>query len=370
MKIALVHDYINQYGGAERVLEAFMDMYPEAPVYTLISDLSKMPERFRHVDIRNSFIQSIPFSKKFYKHMINLFPLAVEQFDLREYDVILSTSSAFAKGVITNPNQLHISYCHTPMRYVWDLYHQYMNEDIKNPLFKLVLPMLLHRIRIWDQVSSRRVDHFIANSKNVSKRILKYYGRPSQVIYPPVNFEQYHISDQIQDYFLIVSRLLPYKRVDMVIEAFNQLKKPLVIIGDGYDRKRLESLAGPHITFLGYQSDETIAQYYSQCQAFIMAGEEDFGITPLEAQASGRPVIAYRKGGSLETVIEGETGLFFNEQKPSSLLNTLEKFSVKDFNSNTIRNHALSFSTPRFKQEINAFIQQKIRGAHDENETY
>jgi glycosyltransferase involved in cell wall biosynthesis len=244
-----------------------------------------------------------------------------------------------------------------------------MNEDIKNPLFKLLLPMLLHRIRIWDQVSSRRVDHFIANSKNVSKRILKYYGRSSQVIYPPVNFEQYHIAEQIQDYFLIVSRLLPYKRVDMVIEAFNQLKKPLVIIGDGYDRKRLESLAGPHITFLGYQSDETIAQYYSQCQAFIMAGEEDFGITPLEAQASGRPVIAYRKGGSLETVIEGETGLFFNEQKPSSLLNTLEQFSVENFNSDTIRNHALGFSTPRFKQEIDAFIQQKIRGAHHENET-
>jgi glycosyltransferase involved in cell wall biosynthesis len=370
MKIALVHDYINQYGGAERVLEAFMDMYPDAPVYTLISDLSKMPERFRQVDIRNSFIQSVPFSRKLYKHMINLFPIAIEQFDLREFDVILSTSSAFAKGVLTNPNQLHISYCHTPMRYVWDLYHQYVKEDIKNPLFKFVLPLLLHSIRNWDQLSSRRVDHFIANSLNVAKRIEKYYGRPSQVIYPPVNFDQYYKSDQIKDYFLVVSRLLPYKRVDTVIEAFNQLKKPLIIIGDGYDRKRLESLAGSNITFLGYQSDETIAKYYSECQAFIMAGEEDFGITPLEAQASGRPVIAYRMGGSLETVIEGQTGLFFNEQKPESLLHTIQQFSNDQFDSDTIRNHALAFSTQRFKQEIAAFIHQKIRGDHNENETY
>ncbi|NOU92954.1 glycosyltransferase [Paenibacillus sp. LMG 31456] len=359
MKVALVHDYLNQYGGAERVLECFMDMFPEAPVYTLISDLSKMPERFRHTDIKNSFVQKIPSSNKHYKKMLGLFPLAVEQFDLREYDLVLSSSSAFAKGIITNPSQLHICYCHTPMRYVWDLYHQYMDE-IKNPIFKKALPFILHRIRNWDQLSSQRVDHFISNSHNVSRRIKKYYNRESTVIHPPVSIDRFHPSNANEDYFLIVSRLIPYKRIDLVIEVFNKLKLPLVIIGDGYDRDRLKKMAGPTVKMLGYQSDEIISEYYAKCKAFILAGEEDFGITPLEAQANGKPVIAFGKGGAKETVIDGQTGLFFSEHSVTSLTEALVRFNNSTFDSQTIKEHANRFNETRFKQEMLDFINAAI----------
>lgn len=359
MKIAIVHDYINQHGGAERVLEAFMELYPEAPIYTLISDISKMPDAFHKAKIHNSFIQRIPFSQQHYKKMLSLFPLAVEQFDLREYDVILSTSSAFAKGVITNPNQIHICYCHTPMRYVWDLYHQYI-EELKNPLYKWYLPKVLHRIRQWDYVSAQRVDYYIANSYNVSRRIQKYYGRESTVIHPPVSSEQFKIADQIDDYYLIVSRLIPYKRIDVIIEAFNQLGWPLIIIGDGYDRKRLQNLANKNITFMGYQPDQVIIEYYSKCKGFILGGEEDFGITPLEAQASGRPVFAYGKGGALETVISGETGHFFHAQKAEHIINELKEMASSTFNPEVIRSHAETFNKEKFKQKIHQFICSKM----------
>ncbi len=366
MKIAIVHDYINQYGGAERVLEVFMEMFPDAPIYTMVKDLSKMPAKFQNADIRTSFIQKIPFAKNHYKKMLSLFPLAVEQFDLRSYDVILTSSSAFAKGVITTPNQLNICYCYTPMRYVWDLYHQYITEDVTNPIFKLLLPSVLHKIRMWDQLTAQRVDHFIADSKSISNRIKKYYGRDSEVIYPPVNFDQFYPSEQIGDYFLIVSRLIPYKRIDIVIEAFNSLGWPLVIIGDGYDRPRLQSLAKANVQFMGFQSDDVIAEYYSKCKGFILGGEEDFGITPLEAQASGRPVIAYRKGGALETVKEFETGVFFDEPTSKSLLQAISKFQELQFDTQTIRAHANNFSREKFKQEISQFIQSRIKGATHE----
>lgn len=359
MKIAIVHDYLNQHGGAERVLEAFMELYPDAPIYTIISDLTKMPPVFHTKTIYNSFIQDVPFSKKHYKKMLSLLPLAVEQFDLRQYDIILSTSSAFAKGVITNPNQIHICYCHTPMRYVWDLYSQYM-EELKNPIFKFVLPRILHRIRQWDYTSAQRVDHYIANSHNVAARIKKYYGRDSHVIHPPVNLEQFHVSDTVGDYYLIVSRLIPYKRIDLIIEAFNLLQWPLFIIGDGYDRKRLEGIAQSNITFMGYQPDHIIAEYYSKCKAFILGGEEDFGITPLEAQASGRPVLAFGKGGALETVVPGKTGLFFKEQQVDSIVAELRVIESLEFNSTVIRQHAETFSKENFKQHISQFIQSKL----------
>ncbi|MEF3313266.1 glycosyltransferase [Paenibacillus sp. GYB004] len=357
MKIALVHDYLNQYGGAERVLESFMDLYPNAPIYTLISDITKLPQRFQEVEIHNSFIQSLPFSLKHYKKMINLFPLAIEQFDLRGYDLVLSSSSAFAKGVITNPSQIHICYCHTPMRYVWDLYHQYMLE-ISNPIFKRILPHVLHKIRLWDQISAQRVDSYISNSHNVSHRINKYYGRESHVIHPPVSLAHLEISSRNEDFFLIVSRLIPYKRIDLVIEAFNKLHLPLVIIGDGYDYPRLKRMAGSTITMLGYQSDEVIHEYYSKCSAAILAGEEDFGITPLEAQGHGKPVIAYGKGGALETVINGITGIYFNEPTVDSLIDALSQFRIMNFNSEDIYNHAKTFNIDRFKLEIKDFIQR------------
>lgn len=360
MKVAIVHDYLNQRGGAERVLECFIDLFPNAPIYTIISDLSIMPEKIRNADVRHSFIQKIPFSKKHYKKMISWFPLAVEQFDLREYDVILSSSSAFAKGVITNPNQLNICYCYTPMRYVWDLYHQYVNEDITNPIFKRLLPSVLHKIRIWDQVSAQRVDHFIADSHNIAKRIKKYYGRDSDVIYPPVNLDRFSVTTRSEDFLLIVSRLIPYKRVDLAIEACNRLKQPLVIIGDGYDLPRLKAMAGPTIQMLGYQPDEVSADYYSRCKGFILPGEEDFGITPLEAQACGKPVIAYGKGGALETVLDGTTGQFFYEPTADSLMQTIEKFNKITYDPQACRDQALRFSEDSFKSLIyNKILQCK-----------
>jgi glycosyltransferase involved in cell wall biosynthesis len=361
MKIAIVHDYLNQSGGAERVLECFMDLFPQAPIYTMVSDLSNMPKRFEHTDIRHSFIQSIPFSKNHYKKMLSLFPIAVEQFDLREYDIILSSSSAFAKGVITNPNQLHICYCYTPMRYVWDLYHQYIEEDVKNPIFRKVLPYVLHKIRMWDCITAQRVDQFISISNSISNRIAKYYGRESTVIYPPVSYDKFKQSDKIEDFFLIVSRMIPYKRIDIAIDAFNKLQKPLVIIGDGYDRKRLESLAGPTITFLGRQPDEVIVDYYSRCKGFLLAGEEDFGITPLEAQSSGRPVIAYGKGGALETVINNVTGVFFEESTSEDIIKAVHKFESISFDSHAIREHANKFNEARFKREIMDYISIAIQ---------
>lgn len=360
MKIALVHDYLNQYGGAERVLECFMDLFPDAPVYTLLSDLDRMPRRFREVKINNSFIQSIPFSKRHYKKMMPFFPTAIEQFDFREYDLVLSSSSAFAKGILTNSNQIHICYCHTPMRYVWDLYHQVIKEDFGKSLYRFVLPSTLHKIRMWDQISSNRVDAFIANSFNVSSRIKKYYGRSSTVIHPPVHFNRFFPSDKIEDYFLVVSRLIPYKRIDLVIEAFNELGWPLVIIGDGYDKERLHRLAGSTIKFLGHQPDEVIDEYYARCRAFIMAGEEDFGISPLEAQACGRPVIAYGKGGALETVLPNETGLFFKKQSKESLIETLLSFRPDEFDTNAVRDHARTFNAERFKAQINNQIKHLV----------
>ncbi|SFM12810.1 Glycosyltransferase involved in cell wall bisynthesis [Paenibacillus sp. 1_12] len=368
MKIAIVHDYLNQYGGAERVLECFLDLFPNAPVYTMLTDLSKMPARFAQVDIRNSYIHSIPFSKKHYKKMLSLFPTAVEQFDLREYDVILSSSSAFAKGVITNPNQIHICYCYTPMRYVWDLYHQYIQEDVTNPIFRTLLPFVLHKIRMWDLITAQRVDHFIADSKSISRRIAKYYGRESDVIYPPVSYDNFKQAENTEEFFLIVSRMIPYKRIDIAIEAFNKLKKPLVIIGDGYDRKRLESLAGDTITFMGRQPDEVIVEYYSKCKGFILAGEEDFGITPLEAQSSGRPVIAFGKGGALETVVENETGVFFYESTADSIIEAVRKFESIAFDSSVIRKHAHGFNETRFKEEILKYIQMAIHQKEHSNE--
>lgn len=359
MKVALVHDYLNQYGGAERVLECFMDLYPDAPIYTIISNLDKMPQRFREADVRTSFVQKIPFSAKHYKKMLGIFPLAVEQMDLREYDLVLSSSSAFAKGVITNPSQIHVCYCHTPMRYVWDLYHQYM-EEMRNPIFRLALPSILHKIRLWDQATAHRVDSFISNSFNVANRIQKYYRRDSQVIHPPVSLDHLKLSATSENFFLIVSRLIPYKRIDLVIETFNQLQWPLVIIGDGYDRPRLEQLAGPTVQMLGYQPDEVIHDYYSRCKAFILAGEEDFGITPLEAQAHGKPVIAYGKGGALETVIDGVTGLFFKEQTTAALTDALMRYMDRYFDPVVIHNHAQTFNEQRFKDQIARFVESAV----------
>lgn len=364
MKIALIHDHLAQDGGAEKVLKVFCDMFPEAPIYTLLYEKENADKNYKDRQIETSIIQKLPGGVKHYKWYLPFMPMAVEFFDLRDFDVVLSDASAFAKGVVTSTKTLHICYCHTPTRYLWSDTHQYINELKYNKLFKKFIALSLSVLRMWDKAASGRVDYYIANSKFVAKRIKKYYGRESTVIYPPVEIGKFSVSAEPGKYFLIGGRLAPYKRVDMVIEAFKQTGLPLKIYGNGIDLPRLRQLAEGHdnIEFLGrYVSDEEKAGLYRDCIAFINPQEEDFGITPLEANASGRPVIAYAAGGALETVKPGVTGEFFDEQTAESLAGALKKFDPTRYDAKTIRTHAETFSVERFKQEISSFIEDKKR---------
>ncbi len=361
MKVALIHDHLAQDGGAEKVLKVLADLFPEAPIYTLLYEKKNVDKYFKDKHIETSIIQKLPGGVKHYQWYMPLMPMAVEFFDLRNYDLVISDASAFAKGVITSPNALHICYCHTPTRYVWDYTHQYINELKYNKYLKKIISLVLNYIRLWDRMAADRVDKFIANSKTVQQRIKKYYRRNSIVIYPPVELDKFYILDDLADYFLIGGRLAPYKRVDMVIEACNKLNKKLKIFGDGVDLPRLKEIAGDNenIEFLGRVDDKTRAELYSKCQAFLNPQEEDFGITVIESMASGRPVIAYRKGGAAETVIENVTGKFFNKQTVEDLVEVLRNFNSRSFDPKIIRQHAEKFSTERFKKEIKNFIEEE-----------
>ncbi len=361
MKVALVHDYLNQMGGAERVVIALHEIFPDAPIYTSIYDPERVDPVFRQMDIRTTFMQKLPLVTKHHQPYLPFYPFAMESLDLRGYDLVLSSSSAFGKGVITKPETMHICYCHTPMRWCWN-YREYVEREQLGGMARRVLPFLITGLRVWDQTSAMRVDHFIANSPVVAERIAKYYRREAVVIPPPVEAQRFPFdpATQPEDYFLIVSRLIPYKRIDLAIEACNRLQLPLVIIGSGRDEARLRRLAGPTIRFTGRLSDEEVLHYYTHCRAFLFPGEEDFGITPLEAQAAGRPVIAYGAGGALASVVEGVTGLFFREQTAESLAATLTAFDERQFDPQAIRNHALEFDLPRFHRRILQFIEAKM----------
>ena len=361
MKVALVHDYLNQMGGAERVVMAFHEIFPDAPIYTSIYDPQRVDPAFQKMDIRTSFMQKFPLVTKHHQPYLPFYPFAMESLDLRGYDLVLSSSSAFAKGVITRPETMHICYCHTPMRWCWN-YDEYVEREQLGKIARSILPFFITGLRTWDQSSSMRVDHFIANSPVVAERIRKYYRRDAVVIPPPVDASRFSFDPtaQPEDYFLIVSRLIPYKRIDLAIAACNKLQLPLIIIGNGRDLERLKKMAGPTIRFLGRLSDEEVLYYYAHCRALLFPGEEDFGITPLEAQASGRPVIAYGAGGALASVIDGVTGVFFKEQTVESLASILEAFDEHKFDPQTMRNHALEFDMPRFHRRILQFIQAKM----------
>ena len=365
MKVALVHDYLNQMGGAERVVMAFHEIFPDAPIYTSIYDPQRVDPAFQKMDVRTSFMQKIPMVTKHHQPFLPLYPFAMEQLDLRGYDLVLSSSSAFGKGVLTRPETLHICYCHTPMRWCWN-YDEYVEREHLGRVSRSILPFLITGLRIWDQSTAMRVDDFIANSPVVAERIKKYYRRDAVVIPPPVEADRFLFdpATQPEDYFLILGRLVPYKRIDLAIEACNALQLPLVIIGGGRDLERLQRMAGPTIRFLGRLSDEEVLHYYAHCRAFLFPGEEDFGIAPLEAQASGRPVIAYGAGGALASVIDGVTGLFFHEQTVESLISTLASFETSRFDPEVIRNHALEFDKPRFKRRIQQFIDTKFQERH------
>ena len=361
MKVALVHDYLNQMGGAERVVMAFHQIFPDAPIYTSIYDPQRVDPAFQEMDIRTSFMQKFPLVTRHHQPYLPFYPFAMESLDLRDYELVLSSSSAFGKGVITGPRTMHICYCHTPMRWCWN-YREYVEREQLGGMARLVLPLLISGLRVWDQVSAMRVDHFIANSPVVAERIQKYYRRDAVVIPPPVEVSRFSFDPdiEVEDYFLIISRLIPYKRIDLAIEACNRLRLPLVIIGDGRDLERLKRLAGPTIRFLGRLSDQEVLHYYARCRALLFPGEEDFGITPLEAQACGRPVIAYGSGGALASVVEGITGVFFYEQTVDSLATALASFDERRYVPQTIRSHALEFDMPRFHRRILQFIEAKM----------
>lgn len=365
MKVALIHDHLAQDGGAEKVLKVFSDMFPEAPIYTLLYEKKQVDKYFKDRHIETSIIQKLPGGIKHYQWYLTFMPLAVEFFDLSSYDLVISDASAFAKGVITKPDCLHICYCHTPTRYLWSDTHQYINDLKYNKWFKKIISMVLNRIRIWDRLAADRVDVFIANSKTVKGRIAKYYRRDSTVIYPPVETEKYSVRDlstqkQEEKYFLAGCRLAPYKRIDLVVEAFKNLGDDykLKVFGDGVDLKRLQTIAGDakNIEFLGRVSEDDKVKLFEEAQAFINPQEEDFGITVVESMAAGRPVIAYRRGGATETVIEGKTGIFFDEQTAESLMAAVKGFANINFNPTEIRAHAEQFSVANFKRQITDFI--------------
>lgn len=358
MKVALVHDFLNQVGGAEKVLQVFHELFPKAPVYTITYDKDKTRGVFESMDIRTSFIQDLPFGVSRYKWYLSLMPAAIESFDLSNFDVVISDSSAYANGVITKPETLHISYCHSPTRYLWSDTHEY-TEELKQPtLVKQMLPIALNRIRVWDRIAADRVDAFIANSGNVQRRIKKYYNRDSDIIYPPVETERFSLAEEKEDFFLIVSRLRPYKRVDLAIEAFNALGFPLKIIGTGEEMDNLKKMSGDSIEFLGALSDEQVVEYMGKAKAFLHPQDEDFGIAAVEAMAAGTPVIAYGNGGALETVIDNETGVLFNPQTPYKLVDVIRDFDPTKFDSKKIQQHAQQFSTATFKSQIKDYIDQ------------
>lgn len=357
MKVALVHEWLTNMAGSERCVVNFKEIYKDAPIYTTMYNPDNLDKELKNIDVRTSFLQR--WVKKGHQKFLPFMPFAFENFDLNEYDVILSSNSSCSKGVITASKAVHICYCHTPMRYAWEFYHEYINNSNMGKLKKKLLRVFMNYMRIWDRLSADRVDYFIANSENVARRIWKYYRRESVVIHPPVRCNLFNISNDDEDYFLVLSRLVGYKKVDLAVKAFNELGLPLVIIGSGEEMDRLKSIAKDNIKFLGRQPDEVIKDYYSKCRAFIFPGEEDFGITPLEAMASGRPVIAYGKGGVLETVVEGKTGLFFEEQTVDSLKDAVIKFNNMSFDKNEIRNHAKKFDESVFKEKIEKFVQEK-----------
>mgnify|MGYP001202679846 CR=1 FL=1 len=365
MKVALIHDHLAQDGGAEKVLKVFSDMFPDAPIYTLLYEDKQVAKYFTDRHIETSIIQKLPGGVKHYQWYLMFMPMAVEFFDLSEFDVVISDTSSFAKGVITKPDCLHICYCHTPTRYLWSDTHQYINELKYNKWFKKIIGMVLSSIRSWDRLAADRVDVFIANSKTVQDRIVKYYRRNSTVVYPPVETDKFSIIDlnnqkPEEKYFLAGCRLAPYKRIDLVIEAFKNLGTDykLKIFGDGVDLERLKIIAqgSSNIEFLGRVSEDDKVKLFEGAQAFINPQEEDFGITVVESMAAARPVIAYRKGGATETVIEGKTGLFFDTQISSSLEEVLRKFYNYTFNSAEIKAHAEQFSVKNFTKQIEEFI--------------
>lgn len=370
MKKALIHDWFSTYAGAEKCVESFTNIWDDFEIYSLI-DFLKGADRdkiLKGKHAHTSFIQKLPFAKDKYRNYLPLFPLAIEQFDLSGYDVVLSSSHAVAKGVLTHSNQLHIAYVHTPIRYAWDLYHQYLRESgLDRGLKGVLAKYFLHKIRLWDASTANRVDHYVANSRYIARRIKKTYGKPSDVIYPPVDVDKFTLRETKEEFYLTASRMVPYKKIDLIVEAFSQTDKKLLVIGDGPDMAKIRSKAGKNVELLGFADDETMADLMGRAKAFVFAAEEDFGITPVEAQACGTPVICFGRGGARETVLDGESGLYFMEQNAKELLAAVAKFeqNYDKFEPTKIRENSLKFSRARFEAEIKSYVEKKYEEFKD-----
>ena len=360
-KTAIVHEWFTSHAGSEKVVEQILRLYPNADLYSLVDFLPSSDRDFiQHRPVTTSVIQTLPFAKKHFRNYLPLMPLAIEQFDLSAYDLIISSHHAVAKGVLTRPDQLHISYVHTPLRYGWELQHQYLQQaNLTRGAKSLLTRAILHYMRLWDVASANRVDAFLANSRYVARRIEKTYRRAAEVIYPPVAVQRFKPDCPREAFYLTVSRFVPYKRVDLTVQAFNHLGLPLVIIGDGSSDRTLRKMAKPNIQFLGKQSDMVVEDYMQRCRGFIFPPEEDFGITPVEAQAAGAPVIAYARGGQAETVVHEQTGYLFPHQTVESLVQSVKRLeaSVGQFEAGALSAHAEQFSAMQFQTKFQSFVE-------------
>ncbi|MDH2669985.1 glycosyltransferase family 4 protein [Klebsiella quasipneumoniae] len=366
--IGIVADWLVTYAGSEKVIKEFIEIYSGAELYSVVDFLSDEDrELFKGKKANTTYIQNLPMAKKKYQKYLPLMPMAVEQLDVSKHDIVLSSSHAVSKGVITGPDQLHICYVHSPIRYAWDLQHQYLKEaGLNNGIKGLIAKWLLHKIRLWDYRTANGVDHFIANSHFIARRINKVYGRTSDVIYPPVDVDRFSLCEQKENYYFTASRMVPYKKMDLIVEAFSCMPdKKLIVIGDGSEMVKIKAKATQNIEILGYQPNSVMEQHMKKAKAFVFAAEEDFGITPVEAQACGTPVIAFGKGGALETIrpygVDKPTGLFFDKQEVTSLINAVSEFDSKSdqFIPANCRENALRFSIERFQSEVENYVNMK-----------
>ena len=367
MKTAIIHDWFAGYAGSERVVESLTNIWNDADIFVLFNFLNDEEQKIvaKNKIPNTSFLQKWKSVRNNHRKFLPLFPYAIEQFDLSGYDLIISSSHAVAKGVLTNSNQLHINYCHTPIRYAWDLTHQYLREsNLSTGLKGMFAKAILHYIRMWDVSASNRVDYFVANSQYIAKRINKIYKRDAAVIYPPVDTDKFPLATNKEDYYLTASRLVPYKRIDIIAEAFSKMPdKKLIIIGDGPEERKIKSKSTSNIEFLGYLKTDKLKAYMQKARAFIFAAEEDFGIIMIEALSCGTPVIAFNKGGASETIISNETGILFNEQKPENVIEAVKEFEKTNdkFNPNTLSTYAKQFDRKYFEEKMKNFVDEKCK---------
>ncbi len=358
LKLAIVCDWLTVAGGAEKVILALHQLFPNAPIYTTMYNPEKV-KGFEKAQIHTSYLQKITFARKHHQLFLTLYPQIFENFDLDQYDIVISSSHSCAKGIITKPSTLHISYCHSPMRYAWEYSQKYINEYSMSSFLKRFVPLFMHDIRIWDRLTADRVDHFVANSQYIAQRIQKYYRRDATVIYPFIKCAEFFSSPEKGDYYIAYGRLTSYKKFDLLVQAFNLNGKPLIICGSGPEFEKLKKMAKPNIQLLGFTPDTELKKYLSKAKALLFPQVEDFGIIPLEAMASGCPVIAYGKGGALETVKEGVSGLFFSSQDVASLNNTIEEFEKKTFNIEDIIAQANQFDIKKFNQQLTEYVEHQ-----------